>query len=39
MRSVGLNPKTPDFIPPGFTLKDVTYHNIISRMARHQSVR
>ena len=22
------NPKTPDFIPPGFTAKDVTYHNI-----------
>ena len=24
------NPKTPDFIPPGFTPKDVTYHNIIT---------
>src|SRR5713101_1100302 len=24
------NPKTPDFIPPGFGLKDVTYHNIIT---------
>jgi hypothetical protein len=24
------NPKTPDFIPPGFTLKDVSYHNIIT---------
>jgi len=24
------NSKTPDFIPPGFTLKDVTYHNIIT---------
>ena len=24
------NPRTPDFIPPGFTLKDVTYHNIIT---------
>lgn len=24
------NPKTPDFIPPGFQLKDVTYHNIIT---------
>src|SRR5262249_10938854 len=24
------NPKTPDFIPPGFTVKDVTYHNIIT---------
>src|SRR5207249_7321039 len=24
------NPKRPDFIPPGFTLKDVTYHNIIT---------
>jgi hypothetical protein len=24
------NPKTPNFIPPGFTLKDVTYHNIIT---------
>jgi hypothetical protein len=24
------NPKAPDFIPPGFTLKDVTYHNIIT---------
>ena len=24
------NPKTLDFIPPGFTLKDVTYHNIIT---------
>src|SRR6185369_2447237 len=28
-RAVG-NPKTPDFIPPGFTLKDVSYHNIIT---------
>jgi hypothetical protein len=24
------NPRTPDFIPPGFSLKDVTYHNIIT---------
>ena len=24
------NPKTPDHIPPGFALKDVTYHNIIT---------
>jgi hypothetical protein len=24
------NPKTPDFVPPGFALKDVTYHNIIT---------
>jgi hypothetical protein len=24
------NPKMPDFIPPGFTPKDVTYHNIIT---------
>jgi Glucose / Sorbosone dehydrogenase len=24
------NPRTPDFIPPGFTEKDVTYHNIIT---------
>jgi hypothetical protein len=24
------NPKTPDFIPPGFMPKDVTYHNIIT---------
>jgi hypothetical protein len=24
------NPKTPDFIPPGFGLKDVTYHNVIT---------
>jgi len=24
------NPKTPDHIPPGFSLKDVTYHNIIT---------
>jgi hypothetical protein len=24
------NPKTPDFIPPGFTVKEVTYHNIIT---------
>ena len=24
------NPKTPDHIPPGFTAKDVTYHNIIT---------
>jgi Glucose / Sorbosone dehydrogenase len=24
------NPKTPDFIPPGFTSKDVSYHNIIT---------
>jgi hypothetical protein len=26
----GGNPKTPDFIPPGFAPKDVTYHNIIT---------
>jgi len=24
------NPATPDFIPPGYGLKDVTYHNIVS---------
>ena len=24
------NPKTPNFIPPGYTLKDVTYHNVIT---------
>jgi len=24
------NPRTPDFIPPGFALKDVTYHNIFT---------
>jgi hypothetical protein len=24
------NPKTPNFIPPGFAPKDVTYHNIIT---------
>ena len=24
------NPATPDFIPPGYGLKDVTYHNIIT---------
>ena len=24
------NPKTPNFIPPGFALKDVTYHNVIT---------
>ena len=24
------NPKTPDVIPPGFALKDVTHHNIIT---------
>jgi hypothetical protein len=24
------NPKAPDFIPPGYTLKDVTYHNVIT---------
>jgi hypothetical protein len=24
------NPKTPDFIPPGYTLKDVTYQNVIT---------
>src|SRR5262245_3627950 len=24
------NPKAPNFIPPGFALKDVTYHNIIT---------
>src|SRR5213594_3601073 len=24
------NPNTPDFIPPGFAPKDVTYHNIIT---------
>src|SRR5215475_1244286 len=28
-RALG-NPKTPDFIPPSFALKDVTYHNIIT---------
>ena len=28
-RAIG-NPKTPDFIPPGFALKDVTYHNVIT---------
>ncbi|PYR70900.1 MAG: hypothetical protein DMF88_01435, partial [Acidobacteria bacterium] len=24
------NPKKPDFIPPGYTINDVTYHNIIT---------
>jgi hypothetical protein len=24
------NPKSPDFIPPGFELKDVSYHNVIT---------
>jgi len=24
------NPKMPDFIPPGYGLKDVTYHNVIT---------
>jgi hypothetical protein len=24
------NPKNPDFIPPGYGLKDVTYHNVIT---------
>lgn len=24
------NPATPNFIPPGFTTKDVTYHNVIT---------
>ncbi|MBX9775552.1 MAG: PQQ-dependent sugar dehydrogenase [Xanthobacteraceae bacterium] len=24
------NPGTPDFIPPGYGLKDVTYHNVIT---------
>ena len=24
------NPTTPDFIPPGFTRSDVTYHNVIT---------
>ncbi len=24
------NPATPNFIPPGFTQKDVTYHNVIT---------
>jgi hypothetical protein len=24
------NPKRPDFIPPGFTLADVTFHNVIT---------
>ena len=24
------NPQTPDHIPPGFTAKDVTYHNVIT---------
>jgi len=24
------NPRTPDFIPPGFTLSDVTHHNVVT---------
>jgi len=28
-RAMG-NPSTPNFIPPGFTQKDVTYHNVIT---------
>ncbi|MGH8637755.1 MAG: PQQ-dependent sugar dehydrogenase [Burkholderiales bacterium] len=24
------NPKRPDFIPPGYGLKDVTYHNVVT---------
>jgi hypothetical protein len=24
------NPKKPDFIPPGYALKDVTYHNVVT---------
>jgi hypothetical protein len=24
------NPKQPDFIPPGYTVNDVTYHNVIT---------
>ena len=24
------NPSTPNFIPPGYTLKDVTFHNVIT---------
>jgi hypothetical protein len=28
-RAMG-NPAAPDFIPPGFTQKDVTYHNVIT---------
>jgi hypothetical protein len=24
------NPKTPDFVPPGYGLKDVTHHNIVT---------
>src|SRR5262245_37300439 len=24
------NPATPDFIPPGYGLKDVTYHNVVT---------
>jgi hypothetical protein len=24
------NPKKPDFIPPGYSLKDVTFHNVIT---------
>ena len=24
------NPKRPDFIPPGYTINDVTYHNVIT---------
>src|SRR5919106_5796295 len=28
-RAMG-NPGTPDFIPPGYTLKDVTHHNVIT---------
>jgi len=24
------NPRTPDFIPPGFALKDVTWHNVFT---------
>jgi len=33
------NPKTPDFIPPGFTSKDVTYHNIITEWHATQFIR
>jgi hypothetical protein len=28
-RAMG-NPSTPNFIPPGYTAKDVTYHNVIT---------
>lgn len=31
VEQVAGNPAMPDFIPPGFTLTDVTYHNVVTQ--------